>query len=182
MNNQQHTLKVICLCLLGLNLLQTTLCFYLTDKTPIVVEKSRQDQKFYVGKKQNVEVQRSNIKRLISEYISLRYKWKDELNVNQIAKNITPFVTEGFKRKVTSKLVTLRDKELRGKKVTQRHTKANIVITKDKTIASFDRVLRVNGIPLLVPTQITFRLVRGDVTVWNKLGLYINGIVIHEGV
>ena len=57
----------------------------------------------------------------------------------------------------------------------------SVQVTKESTIAIFDVVLRVDDIPLIVPTQVALQLVKGVPTEWNPMGLYVNNITIHEG-
>ena len=180
-NNNQHTMKIICISLLGLTFLLCALSFSLHDKTPIVVLDVNGEHYYHVGSKKSVVVQKGNIKRFINRYIEFRYEWGGKLDIEKISKNISPLVTEGFRKKVTQKLKNLENKELKGKSIDQGHTKPKVEISNTSTIASFDRVLRINGVSLPISTQVLFHLVRGKVTEWNKLGLYINGVTIHEG-
>jgi hypothetical protein len=180
-NNMQHVLKATIGLLTVYCFVITTLCFTLQDKTPIVAKDVNGEIFYLSGEKKKIPVQKGNIRRLIDTYIKLRYEWDGKLNIEKVTRNISPFVTEGFRRKTKAMLKHLKDKEFKGKKLDQGHTKARVQVTDKKTIAQFDRVLRINDIPVPIPTQISFEIVRGEVSVWNLLGLYINGVTIHEG-
>ncbi len=181
-NHMLHTLKWCCFSLLGLSITLCVLCFNLQDKTPIVVKESPTGELYYLsGSKQKVPIKEENIKRFVEKYIELRYEWNGHLNIEGISQDISPFVTNGFRKKTVLQLKRLQNKEFKGKKLDQGHSKPRVIITDKSTTASFDRILRINGIPLPIPTEISFNLVRGQVSYWNRLGLYINGMTIHEG-
>ena len=179
-NNSHHTMKLICVTLSVLSLLVVVLCFYVGDKTPIVVREKAGDLEYLAGSKQKVTIDEKNIKRLIRSYIDMRYTW-DRMNIKQIARNISPFVTNGLEKKTKAQLQQYRTKEFKGKLLKQRITTPDIVVTKESTRAYFYRVLIINQIPLLIPMQIQFGLVKGDVTNWNRLGIYINAKKVYEG-
>lgn len=181
-NNIQHTLKIICFSLIGLCLLLSILCFNLQDKTPTVVKESAGELHYLIGSKKKIPIQKGNIKRFIKKFVTLRYEWNGELDIEKISRDIAPFVTEGFKKKTVLQLKALQQKEFKGKKLDQGHTSPRVMVTDKNTMVSFDRVLRINGVALPIPTQISFNLVKGKVSYWNRLGLYINGVTIHEGL
>jgi len=180
-NNMQHTLKLTCFSLLALCLLLCFLCFYLQDKTPTVVKDSAGELHYLIGSKKKTPIQKENIERFINKFIELRYEWDGELDVDKVSKNIAPFVTEGFRKKTVRYLSKLKSKDFKGKKIDQGHTSPKTTVTESSTTSTFDRVLRINNVPIPIPTQISFNLVRGKISYWNRLGLYINGITIHEG-
>jgi hypothetical protein len=180
-NNIQHTLKLVCFSLTGLCLLLSVLCFSLQDKTPTVVKEKAGELYYLAGRKKVTPINGGNISRLINKFIELRYDWDGKLDIDKISKDITPFVTKGFRKKTVIYLKNLQDKEFKGKRLDQGHTRPMTIVTKDSTTSSFDRVLRINNVPLPIPTQLSFNLVRGKVSYWNRLGLYINGVTIHEG-
>jgi hypothetical protein len=80
-----------------------------------------------------------------------------------------------------SNLKLRKEKEFFGKKIQQAVAGISVQVTKESTIAVFDVVLRVNNIPLIVPTQVALYLVKGVPTEWNPMGLYVNNITTHEG-
>lgn len=180
-NNIQHVLKATISILTAYCFVITILCFALNNKTPIVAKDVNGEIHYLSGERKEVPIQKGNIERFINAYIKLRYEWDGELNAEKVSRNISPYVTDGFRKKTLSTLKHLKNKEFKGKKLDQGHTKARIQVSDSSTVAHFDRVFRINGVPLPVPTQISFELVRGEVTVWNRLGLYINSVTIHEG-
>ena len=171
--------KVIGLGLVGVSLFLTALCFYLSDRTPVVIKEIDNDFIYFVGRKRNIPLTEKNLQRFVSNYINLRYKW-DKLDSLAIVENIDPFVTEGLKRKIRQKLRIIENRDFKGKVLKQNISAIEVKVTKTSTVAIFDRILRVNDIPLLLPTQVAFSFTRGKKSFWNQMGLFINGVTIHE--
>ena len=95
-------------------------------------------------------------------------RWS-EFNATVIVKNIHPFATDGLREKLKNYFTKKLQKEFKGKRVTQDIANLKVIVSKKHVIASFDKVLRVNNIPLVVPTELSFELIKGDVTNWNLL-------------
>ena len=53
-------------------------------------------------------------------------------------------------------------------------------VTEEKAQVTFDRIIRVEGVPVLAPMELEFELIKGKATRWNPQGLYINGITQKE--
>ena len=95
--------KVIGLSLVGLSILLTILCFYLSCQAPVVIQQKEDDFTYFIGERRKISLIENNIKRFVSNYIRLRYKW-DKLNPNSISENIAPLVTDGFKKQTWREL------------------------------------------------------------------------------
>lgn len=165
-------LALVCLCLVILALV-------LTNRNPIVAINAGGETLYYSGQKMNVDLNEATIKRFIERYIRLGYEW-DTLNPEKITQQIAPLVTEGFREKEFFVLKQRKEKEFIGKSIKQDIAGLSVQVTKESTIAIFDVVLRIDGVPLIVPTQVSFELVKGNTTEWNPVGLYINGETFHE--
>ena len=167
------TLGVICLSL-------SLLSIYLATKPPVVVIQRDQKRTFHYPTKRGVEISQEDVSSFISDYIQLRYTW-EELDSEVILKNISPLTTRGFQRKVKARL----DKESGGKglnkKISQQVTYIQPVVTEKEASVSFDRIIRIEGTPLIAPAQATFQIIKGRATAWNPMGLYVNGVIINEG-
>lgn len=179
-NNTHHSLKMICMGLVILCLSLEILCFIVGDKTPIVIKESLSGNQYFTGEKKVVPLKEENIKKLIRQFLELRYEW-DEFKIKQIELDISPFITQGLKKKTKKLLENLSKNDFKEKKLSQKITKPQITVTDKSTSASFYRVLEINEIPLLIPTQISFGLVKGETSFWNRIGIYINSINIFEG-
>ena len=155
-------------------------CITLANKNPIVIVADNNEFSYYQGRHTQVELNENNIKHFVEKFVTKYYNW-NELNPEEIFKNIEPFITDGLKENTLTNFKTRKEKEFFGKKIKQEVAGISVQVTKESTIAIFDVVLRVDDIPLIVPTQVALQLVKGVPTEWNPMGLYVNNITIHEG-
>ena len=155
-------------------------CITLANRSPVVVIDHGGRYTFVEGEERPVPLTSDNIKRFVESYIGLAFQW-NSLDPEQITRNIAPLVTDDFRSQELAQLNTEKSKTFAGKSVKQSIAGLTVQITKSSTIATFDIVLRVDGVPLVVPTQVELELVQGDQTRWNPLGLYVNGETIHDG-
>jgi hypothetical protein len=160
--------------------LLTGLCMILANNNPVVAVVNDGDYLMLQGRRKSVDLNEANISRFVEQYVRTSREWKT-LEPEKIAQSVAPFVTDGFRSKVLEVLRLKKTKEFADKEVRQDVSGLSVKVTNDKTVAVFDVVLRVNGIPLIVPTQIGFDLARGPSTQVNPLGLYVNGETLHEG-
>lgn len=152
----------------------------LVNQSPIVVVAKDNDLSYYQGRFLKVSLNEGNIKHFVEKFIDRYYNWSD-LNPEVIFKNTEPFITDGLKESTLANLKIRKEKDFFGKKLQQSVAGLSVQVTKESTIAIFDVVLRVDNIPLVVPTQVSLQLVKGIQTEWNPMGLYVNSITIHEG-
>jgi hypothetical protein len=155
-------------------------CITLANKNPIVVLASGNEFSYFQGRHSQVALNENNIKHFVEKFVTKYYNWND-LNPVLIYKNIEPLITDGLKENMLANLKIRKEKEFLGKKLQQAVTGISVQVTKESTIAIFDVVLRVDNIPLIVPTQVALQLVKGEQTEWNPVGLYVNNITTHEG-
>lgn len=157
--------------------------FYQATLPPIVVTEKCDGKTFHDGKREALKITDSDVKQFIENWIGLRYNWS-EFNPEMIVRNIEPVSTFGFVEKL---------KEIFGKKkadnspgnrkddkLEEMVTNIRVTLSEKDALASFDQILRINGIPLIVPTEVSLQIVKGSPTRWNPLGLYVNGAVEHE--
>ena len=156
------------------------LCILLTNRRQIVVMASDQEAFYFIQKDSNSEIKEQDVKNFVQRFVKNYYNW-NELLPEKILTSICPLATEGFKENTLPVLRVRKDKEFLGKKLQQSVAGVSIQVSKEATIATFDVVMRVEGIPLVVPMQVSFQLVMGDKTEWNPLGLYVNSVTEHEG-
>ena len=156
------------------------LCFVLSSRDPIVAIAASDDYLLVNGKRTSLELNEANIRRFIERFVKGYYVWKT-LNPEEITRQIEPIATEGFREKIFTSLKERKEKVFPGKKVSQDIAGLQVEVTEENTTATFDVVLRVDGLPLIVPTQIRFQLVKAPATDWNPIGLFVNGATVHEG-
>jgi hypothetical protein len=155
-------------------------CIVLASKSPIVIVASENENFYFQGRQGQVEIKELDVKKFVERFVVRYYNWQ-ELNPDQIIKNILPLATDGFKENSFLNLKARREKEFVGKKISQSASGINVQVSKQSTIATFDVILRIDNIPLIVPMQVAFQLVKGSQTEWNPLGLYVNTLTTHEG-
>lgn len=176
-NNAMSSIGLANLLLSITNISLVVFTVVLYSRAPIVVLTDKNDSRYYISSKNDTEIKKGTIQRHIKKYVNHRYKWND-FNRTKIAKSVEYLTTKGFNKKVINELVTLR-KQFKGK-LSQRITEVKVIVSDKSTLAKFDRVLRVSGIPFIIPTEISFRLVKGISHSLNPSGLEIDGITIHE--
>lgn len=164
----------------GLCLILGVLCIFLANRSPVVILASENDFFYFQGRHNQVDLNEGDIKRFVEKFVTRYYNWS-ELAPELIIKNIGPLATDGFKENTFANLKQRKEKEFVGKKIQQSVAGILVQVTKESTIASFDVILRIEGIPLIVPTQASFQLVKGAQTEWNPMGLYVNSLTMHEG-
>lgn len=156
------------------------LCIRLANKDPIVIRASENELTYYQGHYTNVKITENDIKHFVENFINKYYNWK-ELKPQLIYKNIEPLITDGIKESTLANLKNRKEKDFFGKKIQQTVAGISVELTKESVITIFDVVLRIDNIPLIVPTQVALLLVEGEKTEWNPMGLYVNSITVHEG-
>lgn len=146
---------------------------------PIVVIKENESQTYHVGKRTNQSISEEAVQAFVKQFLRTRYEWK-KLDPETIQKGLGPIVTDGLSRKLKNFLTHLRDKEFQGKETSQAIVNVEVTVTEDKVVAHFDKLLRVEGIPIPVPTAVSLHIIQGAPNAWNPVGLYVNGIKEHQ--
>ena len=148
-------------------------------KPPVVVTVQEGKKTFHFGELKPVQIGKEEIQKKLEQFVSLRFQW-EKLDPAKMIKDLQPLTTPEFNKKLYTSLMDLRDKKLQGKETKQSITNFDVQITKERVIAVFDKVLTVEKIPLVVPTQVSFNIIQGKQTVWNPEGLYIHGLIEHQ--
>lgn len=147
---------------------------------PTVIIKSKLENCFVEANRASIEITNDDISRFVQNWIVNRYEWQT-LNEDQLIRNISPFTTNGLLSKIQEQFRTGAEKEFKDKAVSQYVSKnIRVDLTDNKVVATFDRILRVSGVPLIDPAQMSFTLVKGTKTKLNPLGIYVNGITEHK--
>ena len=145
-------------------------------RPPLVVLKEAGDVDYLKGRYEAVEISEKTIEKLVRKFIHYRYEWR-ELNPERIARNFYPLTTKEAGKKIKAAITKLKEQNFKGKRVSQSVTNVKVQVTKKKVAASFDKILKLEGLPLPIPTHILLNIVKGESTVWNPEGLYIHGII-----
>ena len=150
---------------------------YFSD--PIVIVQSERSQEYLSGERFAIPISEKAVERFVSDFLKKRYQWKT-LKPESIRKSLTPIVTEGLNKRLFGLLTHLNEKEFQGKKTSQAIVNIDVSVTDQKVVASFDKLLRIEGIPIPIPTTVSLNIIKGAANAWNPIGLYINGIKEHQ--
>lgn len=158
-------------CLFAVTLIFTIFSYF---REPIVVVKNGHNQEFLPANRQDVKVEKTDVEEFIKYFLSSLYKWK-EFNSKQIADQIRPLAEESLVLKITS-AQDQKFEKLVDKKLSQDLAFVNVQVLPEKVTANFLRIIKIEGIPLVIPTELTFSLIEGSRTNANPIGIYVSGI------
>ena len=179
-NSQVRFYKMVGIVIAGIGMILLGVVLFQSMKAPLVVYDDGNRRVPYVADTKEFKIDEEQLRRFVTEYLYLYHQW-DKLEPAQILKQISPFTTEGLMDKVQSLLNQRRDKDFKGQVVSQDIAHLMVKVSEKEIIASFDKILHVGGIPLVVMAETSFQIINGAKTKWNPMGLYVNGIVEHEG-
>ncbi len=178
--NVIHFYRVLALGLGGVALVAFALFLVASFRDPVVVTQSPGRQEFYPSSRSKVAVGKDEVERFTKDFLNALYVW-NEFKPEQLAREIEPFAEKGFVEKVIAGQSQKYGKELKGKKLSQAITFVEVEILEDRVVARFDRVIKIEGIPLLMPTEVVFSMIQGSGTRINPMGIYVSGITEREG-
>ncbi|MCY4524837.1 MAG: hypothetical protein OXB84_08865 [Halobacteriovoraceae bacterium] len=149
------------------------------NRPPVVVLINEPQKTFTTGKRQKVAISEKEIATFVKKFIDLRYRWEG-FNSQKIVARIAPLSTKSFKNALLRKLNGRKFKKIRTKKISQIPIEPKVYFSKGKVIASFDKLVKMDGVSLVAQKQVLFILQKGNKTPWNPMGIYIDGVVEHE--
>lgn len=150
-----------------------------TFRSPLVIVMRGQEKQYYQSERKPNSITEKDIENFVYVFIERMLSW-EKLEPIAILKQVEPFITSGLRDKLRADLIERAEKDFKGKSLSEGVTNIKVQVTDKDVVASFDKVLRIDGIPLVIPAQMAFNIVRGTSTEWNPMGLYVNGIVEHE--
>ena len=148
-------------------------------RDPFVVVLNHKERIWVESEKKDVPIEREEIVEIIKRFIERRYQWK-KLNLDDILHHIQPITTSGLLEKMKDDLVLFIKNDLSKKNFQQAVANIEVQVSEKSVTATFDRIIRVDGLPLVAPLQLSLELIRGSRTRFNPIGLYINGIIEHQ--
>lgn len=146
---------------------------------PIVVIKENETQTYHMGKRVGQPISEGAVEQFVERFLKARYEWKS-LDPLAMSKGLAPIATDGLNKKLHNLLTHLRDKEFQGKETSQSIVNIEVQVTEEQVVAHFDKLLRIEGIPIPVPTTVSLNIIQGKPNTWNPIGLYVNGIKEHQ--
>lgn len=149
-------------------------------KNPIVILQSDSKIEYYPTIRKPIEVGKAEVEAFTKRFLSALYVWPD-YKADRIQKEVDPFVEEELLVKLIEVQNQKYTKDLKDKKLSQAITFVEVDVLNDKVVARFDRVLKLEGVPLVVPTEISLSMIKGPATSLNPMGIYITGVIENEG-
>ena len=178
-NGLLRTHKLINLGLVAVCILQVFVIGWMYVADPIVVIKDGDQQQYFAGQRANLSISEEAVEEFVRMFLHIRYEW-DKLDSREKRHSLAPIVTSGLQKKLFKLLTHLKDKEFQGKDTSQAIVNVEVSVTKEKVVASFDKLLRLEGVPIPVPTTLSLHIIRGTPNVWNPVGLLVNGVIEHQ--
>lgn len=166
-------LGVLALILMGALIIS---CF----RDPIVVVKTESELEYYPSERTKVVLGTPEVQKFTKEFIAALYVWSG-FNAEKLRKEVSIYVEESLLEKLMAAQTQRYVKELKSKKMSQAVTSIEVEVLADKVVARFDRLLKIEGVPIVVPTELTLLMIQGSQTRVNPMGIYISGILEHEG-
>jgi len=150
------------------------------ETKPLVVERANAVFRPLDVESREIKPTKEAVGDMLTEFIMARYEWKT-FDPQAIIKNLEPYTTEAFRDRLFEEFGKKSFQNKPGESIEQSVARVRPDVTEKSVLASFDRVLRINNVPVVVPTQVSVQLSEGPKTYFNPIGLYINGVIEHEG-
>ena len=144
-------------------------------KNPFVIVAKNHEVEFYPTERLAVPMEKVEVEKFTKQFLASLYVWS-EFSSDKITRAISPFTEGTLSDKVVGTQSQKYLKELGGKKLSQSLAFVEVSVLSDRVICKFDRILKIEGIPLVIPTEVTLALTRGDQTIFNPMGIYVGGI------
>jgi len=176
--NQQFQKRII-LSLLGLVGIFGLIVLFAGNNTPLVVERENSLYRALPVERSDIKPTKESVAELVIEFIKARYEWEN-FEPQVIVKKLEPFTTEALRTKLFDEFGKKGFQNKPGESIEQSVSRVRPDISDKAVLATFDRILRINGVPVVVPTEVSLLLSEGPKTYFNPMGLYINGLIEHE--
>ena len=149
-------------------------------QSPLVVLTRDNEKRYYQTERKPDSITEKDVENFVRDFLEQLFSW-EQLAPEMIMRKVSPLVTSGLLDRIRQELAQKTEKDFKGKTLSQDIVAVKIQVTPKEVIASFDKVLKINGVFLVIPTQMAFNIISGSPTQWNPMGLYVNGLVEHEG-
>lgn len=181
--SQENLIRIFKMLTMGLSALTVALIIAIvlvSLRAPLVVVDKIGRHDFYPSAHRDVKITPDDIKSFTKDFLDALYVW-NEFNADTLRASIMPFVDVDMAQKIIDAQSSRYSKELKGKKIEEALTFVRVDVLTDRVVCRMDRVLKIGGVPLVIPTQLTLSMILGDKTRLNPMGIYIVGISEHEG-
>lgn len=168
---------------IGLGVLAVILLVFATVasfRDPIVVIRSNAGQEFHPSSRASMSIEKQDVESVTRRFLDALYVWP-EFSSQALAKGLGPYVEDALVEKIVETQAQKFGKDFKGKKLAQEITFVKVNVLDDRVVCTFDRVLKIEGIPLVIPTEVTLSMLRGSSTRENPMGVFVSGILENEG-
>lgn len=149
-------------------------------QSPLVILMDGHEKSYRQTERKSDSITEKDVEKFVREFLEQLFNW-NQLTPEVIIRQVSPLVTSGLLERIRLELWQKAEKDFKGKTLSQEIVGVNVKVTPKEVIASFDKVLKINSVSIVIPSQMAFNIIRGGSTRWNPMGLYVNGIVEHEG-
>ncbi|MBF0361160.1 MAG: hypothetical protein HQK49_09120 [Oligoflexia bacterium] len=165
--------------------------FYNLSKPPIVIDCSNNLKRSMIVISDIPKITKNDIEELVKSYILQRYEWNSFIPA-QILEKIKPLVTSGLLEKIEIDLKKSSNTNNKDnvsadannnssmKNVKQKILINNISIGEQKITVKFDRIVTIENLKLVSSLELAIEVIKGEITINNPFGIYINRIVEYE--
>jgi hypothetical protein len=179
-NREIKLYKLGILFLVLIVLVQIIAGLFSQNKAPIVVTAQGSNREYQTGKRDLKAPSQDDVRAFLKSFIELRYRLHSD-HLPTTLKNIAPLSTEGYLTALKSEI----DKDLANNKgqiksFEQYVAKIEVIVNEKEALARFDKIVRLNGLPLIVPTEASFQIIKDTSSKWNPYGILVNGVIEHE--
>ena len=178
--NLIHFYRLLSIGLAGISIGMAVIAGMLGFRDPIVVVKSEDAQEFFVSQRAPVSIEKKDVENITRRFLDALYVWP-EFSGQALAKEIAPYAEEALVGKIVETQALKYGKDFKGKKLAQEISFVKVDVLEDRVVCTFDRILKIEGIPLVVPTEVTLSMLRGSSTRENPMGVFVSGILENEG-
>lgn len=178
--NRIHLYRVLALGFSFLTIMLLIILVIAIFRDPIVVLKSSDGQEFYPSHRASASIEKRDVEVISRRFLNALYVWTD-FNSQSIGKDINPYVEDTLAEKVVETQSHKYGKDFKDKRLAQEIAFVKITVLDDRVECIFDRILKIEGIPLIIPTEVTLSMLRGNPTRINPMGVFISGIIENEG-
>ena len=181
--SQENLIRILKLATMSLGALVVALIIAIVAvslRPPLVVVDKLGHHDFYPASHENVQLTPEDIATFSKGFLDALYVWSD-FAAGTLRSSVSPFVDADLLEKIVDAQSSRYSKELKGKKLEEALTFVKVDVLSDRVVCHMDRVLKINGLPLVIPTELSLSMIQGAKTRINPMGIYIVGITEHEG-
>jgi hypothetical protein len=171
--------QITCVCLAGCFLVAALCIVRLSHQGPAVVLVCKDKRVHLAGEYKKYKVQPEDIKETLRQFVLARFSFT-RLDPELLRRQIQPLATSSFAQKSLENFTRAAKGDLKQKKVSQSVTNLDVIVEDARLFASFDKILKVEGVAIPIPTEIVFKVTAGPRTKFNPSGIYVHGMIEHE--